>query len=201
MALAARQRFTFDEYLMLEEIAEVKHEFLGGEVWAMAGGSPEHAAIIGNVTTLLNLQLRGQRCRVYSSELRVRVKATGLGTYPDVTVICGRLERDPDDRTGHTAINPRVVVEVLSLSTEDYDRGEKLSHYQMIPSVEEVVLVAHDRQEIEVVRRAAEGTWSRQLARVGESVRLTSIACGLAVAEVYRDPLGQNDSRSSAPSA
>ena len=117
MALAARQRFTFEEYLQLEEIAEVKHEFLDGEVWAMAGGSPEPAAVIGNVTTLLNVQLRGQRCRVHTTELRVRAKATGLGTYPDVTVVCGRLERDPDDRSGHTVINPRVVVEVLSPST------------------------------------------------------------------------------------
>jgi Uma2 family endonuclease len=189
MGLPARQRFTFDEYLLLEEIAEVKHEFLAGEVWAMAGGSPEHAAIIGNVTTLLNVLLRGQRCRGHSTELRVRVKATGLGTYPDVTVICGRLERDPDDRTGHTAINPRVVVEVLSPSTEDYDRGEKLSHYQTIASLEEVVLVAHDRPEIEVIRREADGTWSRHIAGAGQSVRLTSIACDLAVAEVYRDPL------------
>ncbi len=155
----------------------------------MAGGSPEHAAIIGNVTTLLNVQLRGQRCRVHSTELRVRVKATGLGTYPDITVICGRLECDPDDRTGHTAINPRVVVEVLSPSTEEYDRGEKLSHYQTIPSLEEIVLVAHDRPEIEVARREADGTWSRHVADAGQSARLTSIACNLAVAEVYRDPL------------
>src|SRR4029079_16137551 len=113
VGLVVRQRFSFDEYLVLEEISEVKHEFLDGEAWAMAGGSPEHAAIIGNVTTLLNVQLRGQRGRVHSTELRIRVKPTGLGTYPDVTVICGRLERDPDDRTGHTAINPRVLVEVL----------------------------------------------------------------------------------------
>jgi Uma2 family endonuclease len=189
MVLPARQRFTFDEYLILEEIAEVKHEFLDGEVWAMAGGSPEHAAIIGNVTTLLNVQLRGQRCRVHSTELRVRAKATGLGTYPDVTVVCGRLERDPDDRTGHTAINPRVIVEVLSPSTEEYDRREKLSHYQTIPSLEEIVLVAHDRQEIEVVRRESNGSWSRHVAAAGQSAQLTSIACALAVAEVYRDPL------------
>jgi Uma2 family endonuclease len=189
MGLPARQRFSFDEYLLLEEIAAVKHEFLDGEVWAMAGGSPEHAAVIGNVTTLLNVQLRGQRCRVYSTELRVRVKATGLGTYPDVTIVCGRLERDPDDRTGHTAINPRVLVEVLSPSTEEYDRGEKLSHYQMIPSLEEVVLVAHDRHEIQIVRREANGTWSRHTAGSGQTARLTSIACDLAVAEVYRDPL------------
>jgi Uma2 family endonuclease len=191
MVLPARQRFTFDEYLILEDIAEVKHEFLDGEVWAMAGGSPEHAAIIGNVTTLLNVQLRGQRCRVHSTELRVRVKVTGLGTYPDVTVVCGRLERDPDDRTGHTAINPRVIVEVLSPSTEEYDRGEKLSHYQAIPSLEEIVLVAHDRQEIEVVRRESNGSWSRHIAAAPQSARLTSISCNLAVAEVYRDPLAE----------
>ena len=189
MGLAARQRFTFDEYLLLEEIAEVKHEFLDGEAWAMAGGSPEHAAIIGNVTTLLNVQLRGQRCRVFSTELRVRAKATGLGTYPDITVVCGRLERDPDDRSGHTVINPRVIVEVLSPSTEAYDRGEKLSHYQTIPSLDEIVLVAHDRSEIEVIRREADGTWSRHVVGTGQTARLTSVACDLSVAEVYRDPL------------
>jgi Uma2 family endonuclease len=189
VAVPARQRFTFDEFLVLEDIAGVKHEFLDGQVWAMAGGSPEHAAIIGNVTTLLNVQLRGQRCRVHSAELRVRAKATGLGTYPDVTVVCGHLERDPDDRTGHTAINPRVIVEVLSPSTEDYDRGEKLAHYQTIPSLQEIVLVAHDRRELEVVRRQADGTWSRHLAGAGQAARLTSIGCELAVAEVYRDPL------------
>jgi Uma2 family endonuclease len=189
MGLPARQRFSFDEYLLLEEIAEVKHEFLDGEVWAMAGGSPEHAAIIGNVTTLLNVQLRGQRCRVHSTELRIRVKATGLGTYPDVTVICGRLERDPDDRTGHTAINPRVLVEVLSPSTENYDRGEKLAHYQAIPGLAEIVLVAHDRNEVEVLRREGDGSWSRHIAGEGQAARLTSIACDLAVDEVYRDPL------------
>jgi Uma2 family endonuclease len=189
MGLAARQRFTFEEYLQLEEIAEVKHEFLEGQVWAMAGGSPEHAAIIGNVTTLLNVQLRGQRCRVYTTELRVRAKVTGLGTYPDITVVCGRLERDLEDRGGHTVTNPRVLVEVLSPSTEAYDRGEKLSHYQTIPSLEEIVLVAHDRQEIEVIRREPDGLWSRHFAGAGASARLTSIACELAVAEVYRDPL------------
>jgi Uma2 family endonuclease len=189
MGLAARQRFTFDEYLQLEEIAEVKHEFLEGQVWAMAGGSPEHAAVIGNITTLLNVQLRGQRCRVFTTELRVRVKATGLGTYPDVTVVCGRLERDPEDRSGHTVINPRVIVEVLSPSTEAYDRGEKLSHYQAIPSLEEIVLVAHDAQEVEIVRRQADGTWTRHPAGAGQAARLTSLACELAVAEVYRDPL------------
>lgn len=185
----ARQCFTFDEYLLVEERSEIKHEFLDGQVWAMAGGSPDHAAIAGNVTTLLNVQLRERRCRVFSSDLRVRVQATGLGTYPDVTVVCGRLEHDPHDRTGHTIVNPRAVIEVLSLSTEDYDRHEKLAHYQRIPTIEEIVLVAHDRRELEIVRRQPDGSWVRELVRDGQVARLTSLDCELPVAEVYRDPL------------
>jgi Uma2 family endonuclease len=190
MVQAARQRFDFESYLALEEIAEVKHEFLDGQVWAMAGGTPEHAAICGNVMTLLNVQLQGRRCRVFSSDLRVRVLATGLGTYPDVTVVCGKLEADPEDRRGHTVVNPRVVVEILSPSTEEYDRREKLSHYQKISSLDEIVLIAHDRHEIEVVRRETDGTWSRHLAGDGQAARLTSVECDLPVAEVYRNPLG-----------
>lgn len=189
MVVVARQRFTFDEYIVLEETSGTKHEFLDGEVWAMAGGSPDHAGIIGKITTLLSIQLATQRCRVFSADLRVRAKASGLGTYPDVTVICGRLERDPDDRTGHTAVNPRVLVEVLSPSTEAYDRGEKLAYYQGIASVAEIVLVAHDRREIEVIRRDADGAWSRHLASDGQTARLAAIGCELSVAEVYRDPL------------
>ncbi|HET7504521.1 MAG TPA: Uma2 family endonuclease [Kofleriaceae bacterium] len=126
---------------------------------------------------------------MYSTELRVRVKATGLGTYPDVAVVCGRLERDPDDRSGHTVVNPRVLVEVLSPSTESYDRGEKLSHYQRIASLEEVVLVAWERPEIEIVRRAADGAWSHHRFGDGQTAWLTSISRDLPVAEVYREPL------------
>src|SRR5439155_18899105 len=100
------------------------HEFLDGVVWPMAGGSPDHAGIAANVARLLGNQLAGQPCRVFTSDLRVRVKATGLGTYPDVTVICGQLEFDPEDPKRHTVTNPRMIVEVLSPSTEEYDRGE-----------------------------------------------------------------------------
>ena len=157
MVQAARQLFSFTEYLALEELSPVKHEFLGGHVWAMAGGSPDHAGIAANVVALLSAQLRGKPCRVYSSDLRVRVRATGLGTYPDITVICGHFEADPDDPKGHTAANPKLVVEVLSPSTEAYDRGEKLEHYQTISSLQEIVLVAYDATEVKVYRRAASG--------------------------------------------
>jgi Uma2 family endonuclease len=119
----------------------------------------------------------------------VRVAATGLGTYADVTVICGRLELDPADPKRHTATNPKVLVEVLSPSTEDYDRGDKLGNYKLISTLAEVVLVAHDRREIEVVRREDDGSWSRHIARAGESVELISLGCALSVSEIYRDPL------------
>lgn len=191
MAEPAHHRFSFDEYLTVEEDSGIKHEFLNGQVWAMSGGTPDHAAMAGNVLTLLNVQLSGKRCRVFTSDLRIRVVATGLGTYPDVSVVCGHLELDPEDSKRHTVVNPRILVEVLSPSTEAYDRGEKLRHYQQIASVEEIVLVAYDRREVEVVRREPDGSWSRHAARDGETMHLSSVACELPVGEVYRDPLGK----------
>lgn len=189
MAHAVHHRFTFAEYVALDEDSRTKHEFLGGQVWAMSGGTPEHAAISMNIGAMLTNALRGRPCRTYSSDLRVRVPSTGLGTYPDVTVICGRVELDPEDPKKHTVLNPCLIVEVLSPSTEDYDRGEKLGHYKTIPELSEIVLVAHDRHEVEIVRREADGSWSREIARDGESLRLVSIGCELLVREVYRDPL------------
>jgi len=187
MSQAAHHRFAFDDYLELEAQAVLKHEFLDGQVWAMAGGSPEHAALAANVTALLVAQLRGRPCRVFSADLRVRVQATGLATYPDLTVICGHLESDPADRRGHTALNPKVIVEILSPSTEEYDRGEKLLQYQQVPSIEEVVLIAQDQRAVEVFRRAA-GGFERVVVTEG-SFRLSSIACELALDDVYRNPL------------
>lgn len=187
MGAPARQYFSFAEYLALEEIAAVKHEFLDGHVWAMAGGTPTHAAIAANVIALLSMQLRGRPCRVFTSDLRIRVLATGLGTYPDVTVVCGGLETDPADPQGNTVTNPLVLVEVLSPSTAEYDRGEKLSHYQRIPSLGEVVLIAHDERRLEVWRREGDH-WTLDVFRAGERARLASIESELDVAEVYRDP-------------
>ena len=187
---APRQHFTFDEYVMLEETARVKHEYLAGQVWAMSGGSPAHARVAVNISALLTNALSGKPCSAFSSDLRVRATKTTLGTYPDVTVVCGKLELDPEDRRQHTVTNPRVVVEVLSPSTEGYDRGEKLEHYKTIPSLAEVVLVAHDRREIEVVRRETDGSWSRHISGDGSAARLESLDLELRVADVYRDPLG-----------
>jgi len=187
VAEPARQKYTFEDYVALEAMSPVKHEFLGGHVWAMAGGTPEHAAVAVNVSTLLNVALRGRPCRVYSSDLRVRVLATGLGTYPDVSVVSGAAEYDPQDVNRHTVINPTLVVEVLSPSTDEYDRGEKLLHYQRIESLKEVVLVSYSEHRVQVWRREG-AVWSEYTFSKG-AAQLESLGCSLPLEEVYRDPL------------
>jgi Uma2 family endonuclease len=189
MALLARQPYDFDQYLELEASSDVKHEFLDGNVWAMAGGSPRHAALAANVGGLLGRALTGQRCQVFSSDLRIRVAETGLATYPDVSVICDQIELDPEDRRRHTATNPTLLVEVLSPSTEAYDRGEKLAHYKRIASLREVMLVAHDENRVDLWRRTASG-WTQLTFHAGQAVELESLhGIHVSVDDVYFNPL------------
>ncbi len=178
-------RYTRAEYVAFERSSNVKHEYLDGVIYATPNGTPEHAAVAMNVGALLNVALRGKPCRVYSSDLRIRVLDTGLETYPDVSVVCGSAERHPADDMA--AINPVVLVEVLSPSTEAYDRGEKLRHYRAIASLREVVLVEHRQKLVEVHRRQDDGTWTRHEAGPGSAIHLVSIDCDLPVDDVYRD--------------
>ncbi len=180
--------FTFAEYLQQERASDTKHELVNGEIFAMAGGTPEHARLAMSVGARLLSQLSGRPCAVFSADLLIRVRATGLATYPDLSVVCGRLERDPED--ANTVVNPIVLVEVLSDSTERYDRGEKFAHYRRIPSLKEYVLVSQQAPRIEVFRRNEDGrSWTLHVADVSESVQLTSIGCELAVDEVYASAL------------
>jgi Uma2 family endonuclease len=182
-----RPRYAYDDYVQLDEDSHVKHEYLDGQIYAMAGGSPEHAELAGNVIAALRTRLRGRGCHVYSSDLRVRVLATGLATYPDATVVCGEVAIDPADRRRQTATNPILVVEVLSPTTEDYDRGEKLEHYKRIESLREVLLVAHDRARVEVWQRAPDGTWAKAECSMAATVRLAGVSCEIPVEEIYGD--------------
>lgn len=185
MAVEARHaHYTLDEYLRLEEYANLKHEYLDGVIHAMAGGTPEHGAITVRIAAALVPQLRGRGCTVYSSDVRIRVVATGLLTYPDLSVACG--ERQVSSLDPQALVDPVVLVEVLSPSTEAYDRGEKLRHYQQIPSLREVLLVAHDRHELEIWRRSEDG-WGRETVGPEGVVELRSIACRLEVESLYRD--------------
>lgn len=183
-AEALHARYSLEDYLRLEEYANVKHEYLEGAIHAMAGGSPEHGAIAMRIGAALVAQLRGRGCTVFSSDVRIRVAATGLSTYPDLSVVCGEREVDPADR--QALANPVVLVEVLSPSTEEYDRGEKLRHYQHLPSLREVLLVAHDRHEVDLRRRSGDG-WNRQTVGAGGAIELASIGCRLDVDTLYRD--------------
>ncbi|MFO0757998.1 MAG: Uma2 family endonuclease [Byssovorax sp.] len=184
---------TYEEYLALEEKSLTKHEWLDGVIYdmealGMSGGTPDHAALALAVGGELRAQLRGKPCRVYSSDLKVRVMATGISTYPDISVVCGKLEPAPSDK--NAATNPVVLVEVLSDSSEAYDRGQKFAHYRRIPSLREYVLIGQGEPRIEVFRKNDEGKWVlAEEASAGQVAELTSIGCVLSVDEIYLDPL------------
>lgn len=176
---------TYEEYLAHESSSNVKHEYLDGEIYAMAGGSRQHAALAVAVSSSLHQQLREKTCVVYSSDLKVRVLETGLTTYPDVTVICGAAEEDPASR--HVVLNATLVVEVTSPSTEDWDRGDKLDHYRKIPTLEACLLVSHREPRLELTYRQADGTWATRVAGPSEVLALPFLGCALAVDEIYRN--------------
>ena len=174
--------YTYVEYLAFEASSNVKHEFLAGQIYAMAGGTPEHAALAAAVIGLLFQALRGGRCRAYDADLRVRT-STGLATYPDVTVICGPRERDREDDQAVT--NPTLIVEVLSRSTEEYDRGDKFEHYKNIRSLQQYVLVSYPEPHVEIWTRGQGDVWTPAHAGEGDVARLTAIGARLDVRELY----------------
>ncbi|HYC93324.1 MAG TPA: Uma2 family endonuclease [Thermoanaerobaculia bacterium] len=180
-APAHRIHYAYTEYLALESASNVRHEFLAGQIYAMAGGTPEHAALAAAIIGLLFPQLRGTGCRAYDADLRVRTPS-GLATYPDITVICGPSERDPEDPNAVT--NPALVIEVLSRSTEEYDRGDKFEHYKSVASLRQILLVSSQERSIEVWTRGARDGWSRAIAREGDVAELTPGA-RLDVRELY----------------
>jgi Uma2 family endonuclease len=184
---AAVVRMTYAEYLSAEAVADVRHEYLAGEVWAMAGGTIEHGALAMAVAREIGLALRDKPCRAFSSDVRVRVPATDLATYPDLSVVCGQLQTAPDDDNAIT--NPVLLVEVLSDSTEAYDRGAKWAHYRRIASLREYVLVSQAEPLIEVYRRTEGGRFELLEARAGEAIELASIGARIEVSAVYANPL------------
>ncbi|MCG8557643.1 MAG: Uma2 family endonuclease [Proteobacteria bacterium] len=181
---APRHSYTFREYLTLEDASNVKHEFFNGEIYGMAGGTPEHAALAASIASALLVSLRGGPCRVYTADLRIRVLETGLATYPDVTVVCGDPQRDPQSDT--TVTNPKLLVEVLSNSTAAYDRGEKLQHYKSIPSLQAVMLVSRTSRRIEVHERADTGFRNTVYAEE-DRIKLACVGLDLSLSSVYED--------------
>jgi Uma2 family endonuclease len=183
MSTARRLHHSYTEYLQALELSGVKLEYCDGEIYAMAGGTPAHADLAASITRLLGNELLG-RCRVSSSDLKIRVEATDLSTFPDVTVVCGERRVAAIDRNAVT--NPTLLVEVTSNSTEDYDRGEKLGHYKQLASLEVVLFVSHRRPQVTVIERDG-GAWKQRECRVGEAVALHSPRLSFDVDDLYRD--------------
>lgn len=173
-----RIKYSYVEYLALEESSNVKHEFFDGEISAMAGGTPEHAALAAAVIGALYMQLDGGTCRPYVSDLRVRT-SSGLSTYPDVTVVCGDSERDEADRQAVT--NPTLIIEVQSPRTAEYDSGEKFEHYKTLGSLRQYVLVSHREHLLVVWTRGDSDQWQSTTVREGEVAELPSIGARLDV--------------------
>lgn len=167
----SRHDYTFADYLALERDSEIKHEFDAGDILAMAGGTARHSALAANLVVALGTTRPGG-CTVFQSDMRVRVVATGRATYPDASMVCGPIEYDTEDAGRTTITNPALLVEVLSVTTEKGDRGNKWMHYQRIPSLQEYVLVSQEPR-IEIYRRLPSGTWEYLEAREG-TVRLAS---------------------------
>ena len=176
--------YSFRDYLLVEERNPIRHEFLNGEIYAMAGGTILHAALTVAASSALHRQLAG-RCRVFSSDLRIRALATGLACYPDVTVVCGGVETDPESK--ETVANPAVVVEVLSPATIDYDLGEKFDHYRQIPSLRAVIYVWQDRRQIEIRERTANGEWHSNIGGVATTLPIEDLRVAIDVDALYTD--------------
>ncbi|EDN71041.1 protein of unknown function DUF820 [Beggiatoa sp. PS] len=175
---------TPEEYLAIERQAQYKSEYFEGEMFAMSGASPEHNQIAANVLAEIHTQLKKRPCRVFMSDMRVKVSPTGLYTYPDVVAFC-----DPprfDDKQKDTLLNPLVIIEVLSDSTEAYDRGKKFQHYRTLDSLQEYLLIAQDKCQIEHYVRQTNNQWLLlEINELESTIDLPSIQCSLALSDIY----------------
>ncbi|MGE0126565.1 MAG: Uma2 family endonuclease [Blastocatellales bacterium] len=180
----SRLHISPEEYLARERKSEERHEYAGGKIYAMAGESPEHSTVCFNLSGLTHAQLTGKNCRGFSPNMKVRVGESGKYYYPDLSVVCG--EPVFQDERRDVLINPRVIIEVLSPSTEKKDRGEKLQNYQQIESLTDYLLVSQDKPLIEhYVRREGNQWLYSSFSDLASSVHIASIDCRLSLAEVY----------------
>lgn len=187
MADAAKRRVTYAEYLTLESTSATRHDYVAGAIVAMAGATIEHGRLVSRLTVLLSAAIQGRPCVVLSQDVRLRIRSADRSTYPDLQVVCGQVERDPDDENAVT--NPLAIVEVLSDSTAESDRGDKFADYRRLRSLREYVLVSQRERRIDVFRRDGK-RWVLDEYGRDESVRLETLDVSVAVDHVYVDGLG-----------
>jgi Uma2 family endonuclease len=184
MGILTKKFYTPAEYLKFEETSEARHEYLVGRIYELAGASLNHNQIVINLIRKLPAMLRGKPCRVFGSDMRVLVKASGAYTYPDVTVVCGEIElaAGRDD----TITNPSVIVEVLSNATADYDRGRKFDLYRAIKTLQAYMLVDQNRAHVGLFHRLPDNTWELQtFEAMSDKLRIKPISCALTRKPIY----------------
>lgn len=183
VSVKKRKQITEAQYLKMERAAETRSEFFDGEVFAMAGTSKRHAIIAGNAFAALHPQVRQRKCDIFQNEIRLKVAASGLYTYPDIVIACGGQYEDTEF---DTLLNPTVIIEVLSKSTAAYDRGEKFAQYRKLPSLTDYLLVAQTKRLIEHYARQPDGKWLlSEHSEIDDVIELPSIGCCLALRDVY----------------
>jgi len=184
-ALPTKKYISPEEYLATERDALEKHEYLNGEIFAMAGAKMAHVRICGNLSASLVQQLRNRDCQPFQSDLRTHIPTTGLYTYPDITVVCGKPELVPDGYLD-TLLNPTLIIEVLSPSTAEYDRGAKFDHYKTIDSLKEYVLVWQAKKRVARHTRRDDDSWVlTDFIGDDSEIELVSIGCVLSMADIY----------------
>lgn len=184
MAQAAQpSKLSPEEYLVFERASETKHEYADGEIFAMSGGTLAHSLLATNIARELGLALRGRGCRVLNSDMRIKISSTGRYVYPDVSMLCEQPLYE--DETRDTLLNPSLIVEVLSDSSEKYDRGDKFTQYRSIASLEDYILVSQHTVLIEHFRRQADGSWRYRALGPGDRLSVTQHGCEISVDEVY----------------
>ncbi len=185
MGLPATRRLSYTAYLELEQETGVKHEFVAGEVFAMSGGTADHALIASRLILELGVRLRGTPCRPFTSDWKIWLAHADEAVYPDVSVICGPIDRPPHDP--NAATNPVLVAEVLSPTTKDRDLGSKARAYHGLPALQHLLLIHADRAQVELQTRAADGTWTLRSFGPGEALPLRALGIDLPVDELYAD--------------
>lgn len=188
---AEKRRMTADEYLAFERASEEKHEFADGEIFAMSGGTYEHSIIAQAFGAMLRTALAGRKCSVPNSDMKVQIPATDKFVYPDAAVVCGRPQFKDDKRD--VLLNPKIIVEVLSPSTEAYDRGDKFTNYRTIPALMHYIMAAQDKPYVEVYTRQENGSWNLVEYRAGGIIELSALECSLEVDQIYAGVFDEYD--------
>ena len=184
MSNEPKQRMTEQEYLEFERASQLKHEFFRGEVYAMSGASRAHGLIALNIAGEIRNRLKGRPCEVFASDMRVKIDQTGLYTYPDVVACCGEIKFE--DGVTDTLLNPQLIVEVLSESTESYDRSTKFRHYQNLEPLKEYVIVSQKDPFVEVYKFVSDRQWTYETASsLEDEVEFESIGCRLKMSDIY----------------